>query len=82
MNADLIDEVNGVVRTGRRLSCTMHSEVAPICTQNFQTTLTEFKNRMDYVRETIAFLICRTSHTKTQGKVVKVWAEKEYKKFE
>ena len=81
LNGGHIDGVNGVVRTGKE-AIVYHafgSDGCEYALKIFKTTLTEFKNRLDYVKGDHRFHGMQNLSHQNPRKVVKVWAEKEFK---
>lgn len=83
VNREILDEVNGCISTGKE-SCVFHasggrseefSVPAECAVKVFKTTLNEFKNREQYIREDFRF---RDRFNKLNPrKVIHLWAEKE-----
>lgn len=83
VNREILDEVNGCISTGKE-SCVFHAAggkseefavPAECAVKVFKTTLNEFKNREQYIREDFRF---RDRFNKLNPrKVIHLWAEKE-----
>ncbi|XP_042142508.1 serine/threonine-protein kinase RIO3 [Ixodes scapularis] len=83
VNREILDEVNGCISTGKE-SCVFHAaggkteefSVPRECAVKvFKTTLNEFKNREQYIREDFRF---KDRFSKLNPrKVIHLWAEKE-----
>ncbi|KAK8783704.1 hypothetical protein V5799_009935 [Amblyomma americanum] len=83
VNREILDEVNGCISTGKE-SCVFHAAggkseefAVPVecAVKVFKTTLNEFKNREQYIREDFRF---RERFNKLNPrKVIHLWAEKE-----
>ncbi|KRY15509.1 Serine/threonine-protein kinase RIO3, partial [Trichinella patagoniensis] len=80
INGNLLESVDGQVATGKE-SVVFHAvggsdliqerQCSNFAVKVFKTTLNEFQNRIDYVQEDFRF--------KNTRKILKLWAEKEYR---
>ncbi|CAI4228989.1 unnamed protein product [Auanema sp. JU1783] len=72
INQGIFDRVEGIIATGKE-SAVIHavlSEKQHYAIKVYKTSLTEFKNRGEYVKDDFRF--------KNPRSVLKIWAEKEY----
>ncbi|EFP09418.1 CRE-RIOK-3 protein [Caenorhabditis remanei] len=71
INQGVFDSVNGIIATGKE-SAVLHAQnsVTSFAIKVYKTTLSEFKNRSEYVKDDFRF--------KNPRAVLKIWAEREH----
>lgn len=87
INAEIIDEVNGIISTGKE-SNVYHGvganydkkiDTGEVAIKIFKTSLNEFKNRSDYIKNDYRFNDRLSKSNSRQ--TIKIWAEKELNNY-